>query len=112
MLAGYRLCTQGIRHAVNLLLIFYNAVHHAERGSVHDDQSFGRRGSVMPLTLQTLSNMGSERPYPGQLWKRDSRQVMVVAVSPTTVTYDDLDRNGRATESVDTFVSAFRRMKR
>jgi hypothetical protein len=56
--------------------------------------------------------MGSERPYPGQLWKRDSRPVMVVAVSPTTVTYDDLDRNGRATESVDTFVSAFRRMRR
>ena len=66
----------------------------------------------MPLTLQTLSNMGSDRPYPGQLWKRDSRPVMVVAVSPTTVTYDDLDRNGRATESVDAFVSAFRRMRR
>ena len=66
----------------------------------------------MPHTLQTLSNMGSERPYPGQLWKRDSRPVMIVAVSPTTVTYDDLDRNGRATESVDTFVSAFRRMRR
>jgi len=46
----------------------------------------------MPLTMQTLSAMGSERPYPGQLWKRDSRPVMVVAVSPTTVTYDDLDR--------------------
>ena len=66
----------------------------------------------MPLTMRTLSNMGSDRPYPGQLWKRDSRPAMVVAVSPTTVTYDDLDRNGRATESVDTFVSAFRRMKR
>ena len=66
----------------------------------------------MPLTLQTLSNMGSERPYPGQLWKRDSRQVMVVAVSPTTVTYDDLDRNGRATENLDMFMSVFRRMRR
>jgi hypothetical protein len=66
----------------------------------------------MPLTMQTLSALGSERPYPGQLWKRDSRPVMVVAVSPTTVTYDDLDRNGRATKSVDTFVSTFRRMKR
>ena len=66
----------------------------------------------MPLTMQTLSAMASERPYPGQLWKRDSRPVMIVAVSPTTVTYDDLDRNGRATKSVDTFVSAFRRMKR
>ena len=66
----------------------------------------------MPLTMQRNNNMGSERPYPGQLWKRDSRQVMVVAVSPTTVTYDDLSRDGRATESVDAFVSAFRRMRR
>ena len=66
----------------------------------------------MPLTMQTLSAMGSERPYPGQLWKRDSRPVMVVAVSPTTVTFDDLDNDGRATESLDTFVSAFRRVKR
>jgi hypothetical protein len=62
--------------------------------------------------MQTLSALGSERPYPGQLWKRDSRPVMVVAVSPTTVTSDDLDNDGRATESVDTFVSTFRRMKR
>ena len=66
----------------------------------------------MPLTMQTLSNLGSERPYPGQLWKRDSRPVMVVAVSPTTVTYDDLSRDGRATESADAFLEAFRRMKR
>ena len=66
----------------------------------------------MPLTMQTLSAMGSERPYPGQLWKADSRPVMVVAVSPTTVTYDDLDRNGRATESLDMFMSVFRRMRR
>src|SRR5919202_2843495 len=97
--------TQCQRDAVNLLLIFHIALHHAVRGSVHDDQSFRRSGSVMPLTMQTLSNMGSERPYPGQLWKRDSRPVMIVAVSPTTVTYDDLDHKGRATESVDTFVS-------
>src|SRR3954447_26547541 len=110
----FKLSVRAQRHgpAVNLLLTFYIALHHTERGSVLDDQTFRRRGSVMPLTMQTLSNMGSERPYPGQLWKRDSRQVMVVAAGPTTVTYDDLDRNGRATESVDTFVSAFRRMKR
>src|SRR4051812_29112251 len=98
--------------AVNIQLISHAALHHAERGSVYDDQSFRRRRSVMPLTMQRISNMGSDRPYPGQLWKRDSRQVMVVAVSPTTVTYDDLDRKGRATESLDMFVSAFRRMRR
>ena len=66
----------------------------------------------MPLTMQTLSAMGSERPYPGQLWKRDSRQVMIVAVSPSTVTYDNLSDDGRATESLDAFVGAFRRTKR
>src|SRR5690242_6423017 len=110
MLVKVCLRIQRPRQAVNLLLTFYAALHHAVRGSVHDDQSFRRSGSVMPLTMQTLSNLGSERPYPGQLWKRDSRPVMVVAVSPTTVTYDDLDRNGRATETVDTFVGAFRRM--
>ena len=65
----------------------------------------------MPLTMQRISNMGSERPYPGQLWKRGSRQVIIVAVSPTTVTYDDLDRDGRATESLDASLGAFRRMK-
>ena len=63
----------------------------------------------MPLTSQTL---GLKRPYPGQLWKRGSLQVIIVAVSPTTVTYDDLDRDLRAAESLDAFVSAFRRMKR
>src|SRR3954463_16312194 len=104
--------TQRHRQAANLLLTSYVALHYAVRGSVSDGQSFRWRGSVMPLTMQRISNMGSERPYPGQLWKRDSRPVMVVAVSPTTVTYDDLDRKGRATESLDMFVSAFRRMRR
>ena len=66
----------------------------------------------MPLTAQTLTNIGSNRPYPGQLWKRGSRQVIIVAVSPTTVTYDDLDSDGRATESLDAFVGVFRRMRR
>ena len=56
--------------------------------------------------------MGAERPYSGQLWRRDSRPVMIVPVSPRTVTYDDLSRDERATESVEGFVGAFRRMKR
>jgi hypothetical protein len=34
--------------------------------------------------------MPTERPYPGQLWKHDSIRVIVVAVSPNTVTYEDL----------------------
>ena len=65
----------------------------------------------MPLTLQTYTNMGLQRPYPGQLWRRGSLQVIIVAVSPTTVTYDPLDSDGRATERLDAFVNAFRRMK-
>ena len=55
---------------------------------------------------------GLERPYPGQLWKSDSLQAIVVAVSPGAVTYDDLTRGGRATESLDAFLATFRRMKR
>ena len=38
--------------------------------------------------------MPTERPYPGQLWKHDSIRVIVVAVGPNTVTYEDL--SGRA----------------
>src|SRR3954447_19157077 len=34
--------------------------------------------------------MPSERPYPGQLWKRDSTQVIIVAVHPNTITYEFL----------------------
>jgi hypothetical protein len=55
---------------------------------------------------------GSERPYPGQLWKSDSLQAIIVAVGPGAVTYDDLTRGGRATESLDAFLATFRRMKR
>ena len=66
----------------------------------------------MPLAAQRQKLLGTERPYPGQLWKRDSRQVMIVAVGPSTVTYDNLSDDGRATESLDAFVGAFRRAKR
>ena len=62
---------------------------------------------------------GSERPYPGQLWRSDSLQAIIVAVSPGAVTYDDLTRGGRTTarggrttESLDAFLVTFRRMKR
>ena len=66
----------------------------------------------MPLASQTYTIMGLQRPYPGQLWRQGSLQVIIVAVSPTTVTYDDLDSDGRATKSLDAFVSAFCRLKR
>jgi len=66
----------------------------------------------MAFAAQRQKLLGTERPYPGQLWRRGSLQVIIVAVSPTTVTYDPLDSDGRATESLDAFVNAFRRMKR
>ena len=66
----------------------------------------------MPLTAQRQTLFGSERPYPGQLWSRGSLQVIVVTVSPSTVTYDSLSDDARATESLDAFVGAFRRRKR
>ncbi len=53
-----------------------------------------------------------ERPYPGQLWRRDHLQVLIVAISQSTVTYDNLTRGGRVTESLDAFLAAFRRMRR
>jgi hypothetical protein len=39
----------------------------------------------------------TERPYPGQLWKHDSIRVIVVAVSPNTVTYENLSRRAGVT---------------
>ena len=65
----------------------------------------------MPLAAARQRLLGTERPYPGQLWSRDGLRVMIVAVGPSTVTFDDLDRDERATESLDAFVSAFRRMR-
>jgi hypothetical protein len=45
--------------------------------------------------------MRTERPYPGQLWKHDSIRVIVVAVSPNTVTY-----------SLSNFRTTFTKLKR
>ena len=56
--------------------------------------------------------MHAERPYPGQLWKHDSIRVIVVAVSPNTVTYEDLSgRAGVTRDSLSNFLDAFTRLK-
>jgi hypothetical protein len=55
--------------------------------------------------------MPSERPYPGQLWKRDGIRVMVVGVNPTTVTYEPMSGGPSVTESLGSFLAAFRRHK-
>ena len=66
----------------------------------------------MAQTAQRQKLAGSERPYPGQLWRRDALQVLVVAVGPSTVTYDILTRGGRQTDRLDAFVATSRRVKR
>ena len=56
--------------------------------------------------------MRTEQPYPGQLWKHDSIRVIVVAVSPNTVTYEDLSRPAGVTrDSVSNFLAGFTRLK-
>jgi hypothetical protein len=56
--------------------------------------------------------MPSEQPYPGQLWKHEHIRAIIVAVSPTTVSYEDLSRGRAATKNLDDFLDTFRRMKR
>jgi len=56
--------------------------------------------------------MQSERPYPGQLWKHEHIRAIIVAVSPTTVSYEDLSRGRAVTKDLDDFLDTFRRMKR
>jgi len=55
--------------------------------------------------------MPLERPYPGQLWKRDGIRVIVVAVHPTTVTYELLSGGPSVTESLGSFLALSRRHK-
>ena len=56
--------------------------------------------------------MPFERPYPGQLWKHEEIRALIVAVSPTTVSYEDLSKVRAATKDLDDFLSTFRQMKR
>jgi hypothetical protein len=56
--------------------------------------------------------MRTDRPYPGQLWKHDSIRVIVVAVGPNTVTYEDLSRGAGVTrDSLSNFLAGFTRLK-
>src|SRR4051795_8937335 len=56
--------------------------------------------------------MRTERPYPGQLWKHDNIRVIVVAVSPNTVTYEDLSGPAGVTRnSLSNFLTGFIRLK-
>jgi hypothetical protein len=56
--------------------------------------------------------MRTERPYPGQLWKHDNIRVIVVGVSPNTVTYEDLSGPAGVTrDSLSNFLAGFTRLK-
>jgi hypothetical protein len=70
---------------------------------------FGQRRSAMVFVGH---KHGSERPYPGQLWRQAHVHVIVVAVSPNTIFYEDLSRGTRVTESVDDFLITFCRIRR
>jgi len=61
-----------------------------------------------PLTSGE-TQMPSERPYPGQLWKRDSTQVIIVAVHPNAITYEFLSGGQSVTQSLDAFLAIFTR---
>ena len=57
--------------------------------------------------------MPTERPYPGQLWKYDTIRVIIVAVSPTTVTYEDLSSGrGVTRENLADFLTLFKPLRR
>ena len=56
--------------------------------------------------------MQSERPYPGQLWKHEDIRAIIVAVSPTTVSYEDLSRSRAVILKKKHNLNTFRRMKR
>ena len=56
--------------------------------------------------------MPSERPYAGQLWKRDSTHVLVVTAYLHTVTYELLPGGQSVTESLESFLAVFKRLRR
>ena len=57
--------------------------------------------------------MHTEPPYPGQLWKHGSIRVIVVAVSPNTVTYEDLfGPAGVTRDHLSNFLTVYARLNR
>jgi hypothetical protein len=74
--------------------------------------SVGQRQERLQSRGQRHGLMQSERPYPGQLWKHEDIRAIIVAVSPTTVSYEDLSRSRAVTKNLGDFLDTFRRMKR
>ena len=74
--------------------------------------SVGQRQELPQSRGQRHGLTQSERPYPGQLWKHEDIRAIIVAVSPTTVSYEDLSRGRAVTKNLGDFLDTFRRMKR
>ena len=56
--------------------------------------------------------MQTERPHPGQLWSYVNIRVVIVAVCPSTVTYEHLaGGKGSTRTSLDDFLAVFRKIK-
>ena len=56
--------------------------------------------------------MRTESPYPGPPWKHERICMIVVAVGPNTVTYEDLSgRTGVTRDSLSNFLDGFTRLK-
>jgi len=84
-------------------------MQHTNKGDVEGTGTW--MAAWRPLTSGE-TQMPSERPYPGQLWKRDSTHVLVVTAYLHTVTYELLPGGQSVTESLDSFLAVFKRLRR
>ena len=66
----------------------------------------------MVFAEQRQELMQLEWPYPGQIWKHEDVRAIIIAVSLTRVSYEDLSKGRAATENLSDFLNTFRRMKR
>jgi hypothetical protein len=76
----------------------------------HDVRRPETRTAAVPRTEARTDAVGAA--LPGQLWKHEDIRAIIVAVSPTTVSYEDLSRSRAVTKNLGDFLDTFRRMKR
>jgi hypothetical protein len=62
---------------------------------------------------RTAQSISIERPYAGQLWTHDGIRVMIVAVTATTVTFEELSgAKGTTRVSHADFLACYKRLRR
>jgi hypothetical protein len=67
----------------------------------------------LPASDGDEAPMSMERPYPGQLWNYGGIRIVIVAVSPTTVTFEDLSGGrGVTRENLADFLALFKPLRR